>query len=196
MQKERLVAFTDGVMAVLITILVLDLHIPHDVTWQALTSLWPVFVSYLLSFVYLAIYWNNHHHMFHLAPHINGGVMWANIHLLFWLSLIPFTTGWMGENHAEVLPTALYGFVLLMAAIAYFVLQNTIIRMQQRNNKQKQSQLAFAVGADTKGKLSPLLYALGIGLSFVNPWLGNAVYALVACMWLVPDRRIENHLLH
>ena len=186
MQKERLTAFSDGVIAIIITIMVLELKVPHGADWDALWKLWPVFLSYVLSFLYVAIYWNNHHHLLHAARQVNGSILWANMHLLFWLSLIPFATGWMGENHFSQLPVALYGVALLMPGIAYFVLQLTIIRAQGPG-----SVLARALGADVKGKASILLYAAGVGLAFVHPWIACAVYVLVALMWLVPDRRIE-----
>ena len=186
MQKERLTAFSDGVIAIIITIMVLELKVPHGADWGALWKLWPVFLSYVLSFLYVAIYWNNHHHLLHAARQVNGSILWANMHLLFWLSLIPFATGWMGENHFSQLPVALYGVALLMPAIAYFMLQLAIMRAQGPG-----SVLARALGADVKGKASILLYAAGVGLAFVHPWIACAVYVLVALMWLVPDRRIE-----
>ena len=189
MTKGRLEAFSDGVVAIIITILVLELKIPHGTELRALAPLWPVFLAYVLSFVYLAIYWNNHHHMLHATRRVNGGILWANMHLLFWLSLIPFVTGWMGENHFAPAPTALYGVVLLMAAIAYYVLQQMILRQEGPG-----SVLARALGSDLKGKASPWLYLLAIGLSFLNPAAGGAIYALVAVIWLVPDRRIERAL--
>ena len=189
MTKGRLEAFSDGVVAIIITILVLELKIPHGTELRALAPLWPVFLAYVLSFVYLAIYWNNHHHMLHATRRVNGGILWANMHLLFWLSLVPFVTGWMGENHFAPAPTALYGVVLLMAAIAYYVLQQMILRQEGPG-----SVLARALGSDLKGKASPWLYLLAIGLSFLNPAAGGAIYALVAVIWLVPDRRIERAL--
>ena len=189
MGKSRLEAFSDGVIAIVITIMVLELKVPHAPTLQALAPLLPVFLSYVLSFVYLDIYWNNHHHMLHTVTHVSGGVLWANLHLLFWLSLLPFATGWMGENHFTALPSALYGFVLLMAAMAYWWLQQLIIRAHGRD-----SLLARAVGGDWKGKLSPLLYASGIALSFVATPVALGIYVLVALMWLVPDKRIERVL--
>ena len=189
MGKSRLEAFSDGVIAIVITIMVLELKAPHAPTVQALAPLLPVFLSYVLSFVYLGIYWNNHHHMLHTVTHVSGGVLWANLHLLFWLSLLPFATGWMGENHFTALPSALYGFVLLMAAMAYWWLQQLIIRAHGRD-----SLLARAVGGDWKGKLSPLLYASGIALSFVATPVALGIYVLVALMWLVPDKRIERVL--
>jgi len=189
MGKGRLEAFSDGVLAVAITIMVLELKVPHDASIDALLAVWPVFLSYVLSFVYIGIYWNNHHHMLHATHHVSGGVLWANLHLLFWLSLIPFTTGWMGENHFAALPTALYGGVLLMAAIAYWLLQQCIVAVNGT-----QSTLAQAIGRDWKGKLSPVLYLAAIPLAFVSPWISNALFVLVALIWLVPDRRIERRL--
>ena len=187
MGKTRLEAFSDGVIAIIITIMVLELKVPHGSDLESLQPLLPVFLSYVLSFVYLGIYWNNHHHMLHTVQHVSGGILWANLHLLFWLSLVPFVTGWMGENHFAALPTALYGVVLLMAAIAYWILQNLIIAASGG----RESLLAKAVGKDWKGKISPLLYATGILAAFWNQWLADALYVLVAIMWLVPDRRIE-----
>ena len=190
MTKGRLEAFSDGVLAIIITIMVLELKVPHSAELAALKPLLPVFLSYVLSFVYLGIYWNNHHHMFHATKHVTGGILWANLHLLFWLSLFPFATGWMGENHFARTPTAAYGFVLLMAAIAYYILQRTIITSQGRD-----SLLATAVGSDWKGKLSPVLYFAAIPLSFATPVLATTIYALVALMWLIPDSRIERLLI-
>jgi uncharacterized membrane protein len=187
MGKTRLEAFSDGVIAIIITIMVLEMKVPHGATFPALRPLLPVFLSYVLSFVYLGIYWNNHHHMLHTVQKVSGGILWANLHLLFWLSLLPFATGWMGENHFAALPTALYGVILLMAAIAYWILQQRIIAVHGRD-----ALLARAVGRDLKGKLSPLLYLAAIGLSFVDPRLASALYVLVALLWLVPDRRIES----
>ena len=189
MRKGRLEAFSDGVIAILITIMVLELKIPHGTDWEALSPLLPVFLTYVLSFVYLAIYWNNHHHMLHATDQINGKILWANMHLLFWLSLIPFATGWMGENHFAPLPTAAYGVVLLAAAIAYYVLQSTIISQQGADSK-----LKAAIGNDFKGKLSPLIYLAAILLAFVNHWISEALYVAAALMWLVPDKRIESKL--
>ena len=189
MQKNRLEAFSDGVLAIIITIMVLELKAPQGVEFGALKPLVPVFLSYVLSFIYLGIYWNNHHHLLHTVKAVSGGILWANLHLLFWLSLFPFATAWIGENHVASTPTALYGFVLLMAAIAYYILQCAIIAKQGRD-----SLLAAAIGRDWKGKLSPALYLAAIPLSFVHPWIGNAVYVFVALMWLVPDRRIERAL--
>jgi uncharacterized membrane protein len=186
MGKARIEAFSDGVLAIIITIMVLELEVPHEPSISALAALWPVFVSYVLSFVYLGIYWSNHHHMFHAVKHVDGGVLWANLHLLFWLSLVPFVTAWMGENHFAAAPTALYGVVMLMAAIAYWILQLRLIRRDGN-----ESLLAVAVGTDLKGKLSPVFYALAIPLAFVSVWLSGALYVAVALIWLVPDRRIE-----
>ena len=188
--KNRLEAFSDGVIAIIITIMVLELKVPHDAEHFAdIKQLLPVFLSYVLSFVYVGIYWNNHHHMLHATRAVTGGVLWANLHLLFWLSLIPFVTGWMGENHFAAAPTALYGVVLLMSAIAYFVLQQVIVRVHGN-----ESLLARAIGSDFKGKVSLVLYALAIGLAFVRPWIAGALYAAVAMIWLIPDRRIERVL--
>ncbi len=189
MHKSRLEAFSDGVLAIIITIMVLELKVPIGADLAALQPLLPVFLSYVLSFVYIAIYWNNHHHMLYVTRSVSGGVLWANLHLLFWLSLFPFMTGWMGENHFAPLPTAVYGGVLFMAAIAYWILQQAIIRNQGRD-----SLLAKALGRDAKGKISPLLYAVAVGLAFVNQWLAQAIYVCVALIWLVPDRRIERAL--
>jgi uncharacterized membrane protein len=189
MTKARLEAFSDGVVAILITIMVLELHVPHETTWAALGPLVPVFLTYVLSFVFLGIYWNNHHHMLHAADRINGKVLWANLHLLFWLSLIPFVTGWMGQNHVAPIPSAAYGIVLMFAGIAYYILAHTLIAEQGPD-----SRLARAFGRDRKGKVSVLLYAIAIGLAFVNSWLAVAIYTSVALMWLVPDRRIEGHV--
>ena len=189
MGTNRLEAFSDGVIAIIITIMVLELRAPHAPTLEALQPLVPVLLSYVLSFVYLGIYWNNHHHMLHVTKHVDGGILWANLHLLFWLSLFPFATAWMGENHFARVPTAFYGAVLLMAAIAYFVLAHAIIRKEGRD-----STLGRAFGSDWKGKISPVLYLVAIGLAFVHEWLAQAVYTIVAIMWLVPDRRIERIL--
>ena len=189
MEKNRLEAFSDGVLAIIITIMVLELKVPHGVELVALQPLLPVFLSYVLSFIYVGIYWNNHHHMLHSTRRVNGSILWANLHLLFWLSLFPFTTGWMGENHLASMPAAVYGFVLLMAAIAYYVLQRTIIAQQGPG-----SLLASAIGSDWKGKLSPVLYLAAMMLAFASPWMANGLYALVALIWLVPDRRIERVL--
>jgi uncharacterized membrane protein len=189
MGKGRLEAFSDAVIAIIITIMVLELKVPHGDSLQALLPLLPVFLSYVLSFVYVAIYWNNHHHMLHACTTVTGTILWANLHLLFWLSLFPFATGWMGENHFAAVPTALYGVVLLMAAIAYYVLQQAIIRAQG-----PESILQTAVGRDWKGKLSPVLYVMAIIATLVSPWIAQAIFVTVALMWLIPDRRIENVL--
>lgn len=191
MGKTRLEAFSDGVLAIVITIMVLELKVPHDPSIEGIAPLFPVFLSYVLSFIYIGIYWNNHHHMLHACSQVTGGILWANLHLLFWLSLFPFATGWMGENHFSTLPTALYGAALLCAAIAYYILQQTIIASQGRA-----SPLRLAVGKDWKGKLSPVLYLLGIGLSFVSPWVATLIYVSVAALWLIPDRRIEQAVRH
>jgi uncharacterized membrane protein len=189
--KNRLEAFSDGVLAIIITIMVLEMKVPHGTTPGALVPLAPVFMSYVLSFIYLGIYWNNHHHMLHTVSRVTGGILWANLHLLFWLSLFPFVTGWMGENHFAAVPTALYGGVLLAAALAYWILQETIIAAQG-----PESQLKAAIGGDWKGKLSPVLYTLGIISTFVWSWAAQALYVIVALIWLVPDRRIEKTLHH
>ena len=189
MQKNRLEAFSDGVLAIIITIMVLELKVPHGVELAALKPLLPVFLSYVLSFIYLGIYWNNHHHLFHATRHVSGGILWANLHLLFWLSLFPFTTGWVGENHLASTPAAVYGFVLLMAAIAYYILQRAIIAQQGHD-----SLLASAIGSDRKGKLSPTLYLIAIPLAFVSPWIAIGLYVFVALLWFIPDRRIERML--
>jgi len=189
MTKGRLEAFSDGVIAILITIMVLELKVPQGADWEALRPLLPVFLSYVLSFVFLGIYWNNHHHMLHAASRVSGRILWANLHLLFWLSLIPFVTGWMGENHAAPLPTAVYGVVLLLAGLAYLILEKSIMALEGAN-----SRLAAAVGKDTKAKLSLALYVVAIPLAFGYQWAADAVYVSVALMWLVPDRRIEMKL--
>ena len=189
MGTTRLEAFSDAVIAIIITIMVLELKVPHESDLAALRPLLPVLLSYTLSFVYLGIYWNNHHHMFHATHRVSGSVLWANMHLLFWLSLVPFVTGWMGENHFEAVPTALYGVVLLMAAIAYWILQRRILAAEG-----PASVLATAVGRDLKGKLSPVAYMAAIGLAFVEPALSGALYVAVALAWLIPDRRIEHVL--
>jgi uncharacterized membrane protein len=185
MPTGRLEAFSDGVIAILITIMVLELHVPDQTTWEAVRDELPVLLSYVLSFVYLGIYWTNHHHMLQVTSRVDGGVLWANLHLLFWLSLVPWATAWMGEHSFATLPTELYGVVLLAAAIAYFILQSVIIRLQGDS-----SVVRAAIGRDLKGKLSPVLYVIGIALTPVNRWLGVALYVVVALMWLVPDRRI------
>jgi uncharacterized membrane protein len=187
MGRDRLTAFSDGVIAIIITIMVLELKVPHGADWDALGSLVPVFLSYVLSFVSVAIYWNNHHHLLHTVARVNGLILWANMHLLFWLSLTPFATGWMGENNFAPLPTAVYGVALLMPAVAYALLQKAITRTHGM-----ESLLASALGNDIKGKISPLLYIGGILLALVNPWISVALYTLVALIWLIPDRRIEH----
>jgi len=189
MNKNRLEAFSDGVIAIIITIMVLELKVPHGEGMDALAPLIPVFLSYVLSFVYVGIYWNNHHHMLHACKKVTGSILWANLHLLFWLSLFPFATGWMGENHFAAAPSAFYGVVLLMAAIAYWILQQLIIASQGRD-----SLLKKAVGSDWKGKLSPLIYVIAIAAAFWSQSLSQGLYVLVALVWLVPDRRIENTL--
>ena len=190
MNTDRLEAFSDGVIAILITIMVLELKVPHGTDWEALRPLIPVFLTYVLSFVFLGIYWSNHHHMLQATDQINGKILWANLHLLFWLSLIPFVTGWMGENHFAPLPTAIYGVVLLLAAIAYTILQTMIVAQQGPNSK-----LGTAVGKDKKGKLSMLLYLTAIPLAFVHQWIADSIYVFVALMWLIPDKRIESTLI-
>ena len=189
MGKNRLEAFSDGVIAVIITIMVLEMKVPHGESIEILAPVIPVFLSYVLSFVYLGIYWNNHHHMLHACKKVTGAMLWANLHLMFWLSLIPFTTGWMGENHFAPAPSALYGIVLLMAAIAYWLLQHVIILSQGPD-----SILKRAVGSDWKGKLSPVLYAVAIAVAFWSQWVSLSLYVFVALLWLIPDRRIENVL--
>jgi uncharacterized membrane protein len=189
MKTTRLEAFSDGVLAIIITIMVLELKVPHAVELAALKPVLPVLLSYVLSFIYLGIYWNNHHHLFQATEEVSGGILWANLHLLFWLSLFPFTTAWMGENHLAAIPTAIYGFVLLMAATAYYILQRTIIANQGR-----ESLLGQAIGTDWKGKLSPVLYLTAIPLAFVSSWIASGLYVLVALLWLIPDPRIEREL--
>jgi len=186
MTKSRLEAFSDGVLAIIITIMVLEMKVPHSSDFNSLLPVLPVFLSYILSFIYLAIYWNNHHHMMHTVKEVSGSILWANMHLLFWLSLIPFTTGWMGENHFTPAPVSLYGIVLLMAAIAYFILQKQIIKKQGEN-----SLLKKAVGRDLKGKISPVLYLISIPFAFIATWVSDLIYIIVAVMWLIPDKRIE-----
>jgi uncharacterized membrane protein len=185
MKTSRLEAFSDGVIAILITIMVLELKVPHGSDLSALQALIPIFLNYILSYIYLGIYWNNHHHMLHMTETVTGKMLWANLHLLFWLSLVPFATGWMGENHFAAVPTALYGVVLLMAAMAYYLLQLSIIASQG-----KQSLLKEALGDDLKGKLSPLLYALAITAAFFQVWVAWLIYVVVALIWIVPDARI------
>ena len=189
MKTTRLEAFSDGVLAIIITIMVLELKVPHAVELAALKPVLPVLLSYVLSFIYLGIYWNNHHHLFQATEQISGGILWANLHLLFWLSLFPFTTAWIGENHVAAIPTAIYGFVLLMAAIAYYVLERTIIAKQGR-----ESLLALAVGKDWKAKICLALYLAGIPLAFVSSWIASALYVFGALLWLIPDPRIEKAL--
>jgi uncharacterized membrane protein len=189
MEKNRLEAFSDGVIAIIITIMVLELKVPHGDSIEALVPLFAVFLSYVLSFVYIGIYWNNHHHMLHTVRRVSGAILWANLHLLFWLSLIPFATGWMGENHFAPAPAALYGVPLLMSAIAYWILQQVIIAAQGPKSLLKQ-----AVGGDWKGKLSPVIYASAIVLAFWSQWISIGLYLFAALMWLVPDRRIERVL--
>jgi uncharacterized membrane protein len=189
MGKGRLEAFSDAVIAILITIMVLELKVPHGEDWEALRPLVPVFLSYVLSFIYLGIYWNNHHHLLQATRHVNGYILWANMHLLFWLSLIPFATGWMGENHFAALPVALYGGVLLLSGIAYYILSRVLIALHGAD-----SPLAIAIGRDFKGKLSLVFYAVSLPLAFFNSWIAFAIYVLVAVMWFIPDRRIERNL--
>ena len=197
MESNRVEAFSDGVFAIIITIMVLELKVPHGSDWAALQPVVPVFLNYVLSFIYLGIYWNNHHHLLKACGRVTGGVLWANLHLLFWLSLFPFVTAWLGENYANpagtftTVPFALYGAVLLLASLAFLILQTALIRAQGG----RQSQLALALGKDRKGKLSPVLYAVAIAASFIRPWIAGSIYVLVALIWLVPDRRIEHALL-
>ena len=189
MGKGRLEAFSDGVIAIIITIMVLEMKVPRGESFAALRPLLPVFLSYVLSFLYVGIYWNNHHHMLHATTRVTGSILWANLHLLFWLSLFPFATGWMGQNHFALPPSALYGFVLLMAGIAYFILQQAIIVSQGPS-----SVLRKAIGSDWKGKVSPILYVAGIVSSLFSSWMAQAIYVFVALLWLIPDRRIEHAL--
>jgi uncharacterized membrane protein len=186
MGKGRLEAFSDGVIAVIITIMVLEMKVPHGTEVAALVPMWPVFLAYVLSYVYTGIYWSNHHHMLHAIDHVTGGILWANLHLLFWLSLVPFTTGWMSENHFAPVPTALYGFVLLMASIAYYILSQALIRIHGG-----QSRLARSVGRDRKGKISTAIYFVAVPLALFQPSIAFLLYTLVAAIWIVPDRRIE-----
>jgi len=188
--KSRIEAFSDGVIAIIITIMVLEMKVPHGDEWQNLAPLFPVFISYLLSFLNVAIYWNNHHHLFHAARNVNSKVLWANIHLLFWLSLFPFVTGWMGENHFTTLPIILYGVILLMAGVAYYILSQALIQLHG-----KESTLAIAVGKDKKGLISVVIYLLAIFLSLINGYIGLVLYAIVAAMWLIPDQRIEKKII-
>jgi len=190
MESNRLEAFSDGVLAIIITIMVLELKAPHAAEWSALKPLLPVFVSYVLSFVYVGIYWNNHHHLLKATQRIGGGVLWANLHLLFWLSLFPFATSYLGENHFAAAPTAFYGIILFMAAIAYTILVRALLRHHDRD-----SHLARAIGSDIKGYASLVLYLVGIGFSFVLPWVANALYVVVAVIWLVPDTRIARQIV-
>jgi uncharacterized membrane protein len=189
MGKGRLEAFSDGVIAIIITIMVLELKVPHGIDLAALHPLIPVFLAYVLSFIYVGIYWNNHHHTFHAVQKVSGGVLWANLHLLFWLSLFPVITDWIGESHLAAWPTALYGFVLFMAAVAYFILIQALIRSEGR-----ESTLAKAIGRDIKGKVSAVIYLVGVVLAFVAPWISAVLYALAAALWLIPDRRIARVL--
>lgn len=191
MDKNRLEIFSDAVIAIAMTIMVLELKVPHGTDWHALQPLVPTFLAYVMSYIYLGIYWNNHHHMFHATDHIDGRVMWANLALLFWLSLVPFTTAWMAENHFATLPTAVYGLILFLAAVSYSLLYVAIISHCDANNE-----LREVIGRDRKGKASLLLYALGIPLALYNPWIGIGIYILVAFIWFVPDRRIERNLGH
>lgn len=191
MTTTRLEAFSDAVIAIIMTIMVLELKIPHGADWGALQPVLPIFLAYVMSYLYLAIYWNNHHHMMHVAEHVDGKVLWANLHLLFWLSLVPFVTAWMEENHFAPLPTAVYGVILLFSAVAYSVLQYVVIAHHGSNSVLKQ-----AVGSDVKGKISILLYLLAIPASFLHVWIAIGIYIFVALMWLVPDKRIERRLVH
>ena len=190
MSKGRMEAFSDGVLAVIITIMVLEMKSPHGTSLSALVPVIPVFLSYVLSFIYIGIYWNNHHHLLHATQRVNGATLWANLHLLFWLSLIPFTTAWVGENHLSSWPVAVYGIVLMLAGVAYFILTRALIRLHGEG-----STLAKSIGRDRKGKVSVLIYAAAIPLAFVQPWIASAAYLLVAIMWLIPDRRIERGMV-
>ena len=190
MGSQRLEAFSDGVIAIIITIMVLEMKVPHGADLASLKPLLPVFISYILSFTNIGIYWNNHHHMMHAVRHVNGTVLWTNIHLLFWLSLIPFVTGWMGENHFAKLPVALYGIVLFMAGLAYYFLTHALLALHG-----KQSSLAAALGKDWKGKISVAIYAIGIGICYFNEWVALSLYTLVTAMWFIPDQRIEKNLI-
>lgn len=190
MGKGRLEAFSDGVLAIIITVMLLEIKIPHSTELNSLRSLIPVFISYILSFIYVGIYWNNHHHLMHTVQHVNGKILWANTHLLFWLSLIPFATGWMGENNFAEGPVVLYGIILLMSGAAYSILVQTLIRLHGKN-----STIATAIGNDRKGKLSVVIYAAAIALCFVNSWIGVTLYAFVAAIWIIPDKRIEKRLV-
>lgn len=186
MKTNRLEAFSDGVLAIIITIMVLELKAPEEITLSSLIPLAPAFISYLVSFIYLGIYWNNHHHLLHITEKVNGKILWANLHLLFWLSLIPFATSWVGEHHINSVPVAFYGFILLMSAIAYFILQGTII-----THHNEDFVLRKAIGKDIKGKLSIAFYITGVLVSFINPWIAIICYLIVAIMWIIPDKRIE-----
>ena len=190
MGKGRVEAFSDGVMAIIITVMLLEIKVPHGDELNLLKPVVPVFISYILSFIYLGIYWNNHHHMMHSVQHVNGKVLWANTHLLFWLSLIPFATGWMGENNFTKWPVILYGTILLMCGVAYYILSQTLIGLHGKN-----STIANAIGSDKKGKLSVVIYGCAIVLSFLSPWIGMAFYTIVAAMWIIPDKRIEKKLM-
>ena len=190
MSKGRMEAFSDGVLAVIITIMVLEMKSPHGTSLSALVPVIPVFLSYVLSFIYIGIYWNNHHHLLHATQRVNGATLWANLHLLFWLSLIPFTTAWVGENHLSSWPVAVYGIVLMLAGVAYFILTRALIRLHGEG-----STLAKSIGRDRKGKVSVLIYAAAIPLAFVQPWIASAAYLLVAIIWLIPDRRIERGMV-
>ena len=190
MRTNRLEAFSDGVLAIIITVMVLEMKVPHGVDLYSLKPVLPVFLSYILSFVYIGIYWNNHHHMLYAAQQVNGKVLWANMHLLFWLSLIPFVSGWMGENDFDTWPVALYGIVLLMAGTAYYILSRTLVSLHG-----KESTIAIALGKDQKGKISLVIYALAIGLCFVNPRISLGLYSTVAAIWLIPDARIEKRIV-
>jgi uncharacterized membrane protein len=189
MKTSRLEAFSDGVLAIIITIMVLEMKVPHGVDLAALKPVLPIFLTYVLSFIYLGIYWNNHHHLFQATEQVSGGILWANLHLLFWLSLFPVTTGWMGESRLAATPTAVYGLVLLMAAVAYLILERAIIAKEGRD-----SLLARALGKDWKGRLSTVVYLVAVPLAFVNSWIAGALYAFVALLWLIPDPRIERKL--
>jgi uncharacterized membrane protein len=189
MGKGRLEAFSDGVLAIIITIMVLEIKVPHGNILKDLKPLLPVFISYLLSFIYIGIYWNNHHHLMHIAHKVNGAVLWANIHLLFWLSLVPFATAWMGENHFSKWPVIFYGFILMMAGVAYYILAHCLTAVHG-----KDSVLAQAIGKDKKGIISVFLYIIGIACSFINPWIGFSIYVIVAAIWFIPDRRIEKKI--
>ena len=190
MGSGRLEAFSDGVLAIIITIMVLEMKVPHSGELYTLKAIAPVFLSYILSFINVGIYWNNHHHLMHSVKHVNGKVLWANTHLLFWLSLIPFGSGWMGENHFGTWPVAVYGFILMMAGVAYYILSQALIGLHGKG-----STIAAAVGNDFKGKISVVIYAIGIVLSFINPWIGFALYVVVATIWFIPDKRIEKKLV-